>query len=286
MHHQIENGLENDRIYRRNGTGIDVDAANEILNYINPTTNTSVFHAAFVRDSAERALSAFLDKCIQSQWNKRYWCRPSTKRNQFLYSHFDVFIEAIISKATRPRSVFLMTNGWWGLDFHWLPQNWICDLYKFIDRYHIYDADNVYDRKNFLLNIGGEKTWNAIGKTGWFHHDTHSKKRSLLIEHEPNLFVIPKYNANEYVDKVNGITREHAPGYRGYKPGDTLDISGSLLSENAAHSQDTRHKVFSYYRADLLAKVIVFYVDDYILFERSLPDWVCKFVNLEPLEQN
>ena len=117
-----------DRVYHNGHKEINVDNANEILNYIDPATNKSIFHAAFVRDSVERALSAFLDKCVNSQWHKRYWCRPGTERKIHRYSHFDVFVEAVISKATIPKSAFLRTNGWWGLDFHWIPQNWICDL--------------------------------------------------------------------------------------------------------------------------------------------------------------
>lgn len=72
---------------------------------------------------------------------------------------------------------------------------------------------------------------------------------------------------------VNNVTREHPPAIRGHRPGDTLNVSGSLLSENAAHAQHTTHKVFSYFRGDLVGKLIVFYIDDYMLFKRRLPDW-------------
>eukprot|EP01084_Bolivina_argentea_P026583 49434_1 len=274
LHHFIENGLEMDRIFRRNGSAIDVDRANEILHYTHPETNKSIFHAAFVRDSLERSLSAFLDKCVLSEWHKRYWCRPQSDRRMQQFSNFDIFVEAVISKAGKPKSKFLERYSFWGLDYHWLPQNWICDLYKFISRYHIYDGDNIMDRKYFFLDIGGNKSWNAFGASGWFHHDY--KKRKLLQK-----FEIPSYKKYQYIDTVNNIRREHPPGYRGYKPGDTLDISGSLLSENAAHAQNTRLKVYSYYRTDLVAKLIVFYIDDYVLFKRKLPNWICSFVNVE-----
>merc|ERR1712176_1226732 len=99
-----------------------------------------------VRDSLERALSAFLDKCIGSQWHNRYWCIPQSDKLTKQYSNFDVFVEAIIAKAAKPKSKFLQIHSFWQLDYHWLPQNWLCDLHKFIHRYHIYDADNIIDR--------------------------------------------------------------------------------------------------------------------------------------------
>eukprot|EP01083_Nonionella_stella_P080004 219611_1 len=277
LHHEKENGLEMDRIYRNpNGSGVNADAANHVLHYIDRLNhNKSIFHAAFIRDALERSLSAFLDKCVQSEWHKRYWCQPQTVRKIGRYSHFDVFVEAAISKAIKPKHVYLQRYSFWKLDYHWLPQNWICDLYKFIHRYHIYNADQIMDRKHFFLNIGGTKAWDAIGATGWFHHN---KRRRLIKE---NLFVIPEYKKWEYVDTVNHVRREHGPKYRGYRAGNVLDISGSLLSENAAHAQDTRRKVYSYYRADLLGKAIVYYLDDYVLFDRQLPQWICAFVHVE-----
>lgn len=84
---------------------------------------------------------------------------------------------------------------------------------------------------------------------------------------------------------VNNVTREHPPSIRGHRPGDVLNISGSLLSENAAHAQHTRHKVLSYFRPDLVGKLIVFYIDDYTLFRRALPEWIEPFCNVEALRK-
>lgn len=133
----------------------DVDAANVKLHHIDPVTAQPIYHAVFVRDSLERSLSAFLDKCIQSQWTARFWCQPQSHREFGRYSHFDIFVEAVLSKAQKPDNEFLAKQSFWQLDYHWLPQNWVCDLYKLIDRYHIYNADNITERKRFFLDIGG-----------------------------------------------------------------------------------------------------------------------------------
>ena len=221
LHHGTENGLEMDRIHR-NG----LEAANLILHHDPP-----IFHGVFVRDSLERSLSAFLEKCVHSEWRQRDWCRPQSDRQRDRYSHFDLFVETVISRAQKPENEFLATHSFWQLDYHWMPMNWICDLYQHIDLYTVYDADDVKERKRFLMDIGGERTWNAVGASGWFHHA--SSRRNLFSD----IYIVPKYEKFESVDSVNNISREHPPQIRGHKEGDVLNISGSLLSENAAHTQ-------------------------------------------------
>ena len=100
---------------------------------MNPQTNRTLFHAAFVRDPIERALSAFLDKCVRSQWVHRYWCKPQSSRKYGIYSMFDLFVENVVAKPPTPVGDFKKRNSYWGMDYHWYPQNWICDIYKFID---------------------------------------------------------------------------------------------------------------------------------------------------------
>lgn len=85
------------------------------------------------------------------------------------------------------------------LPLHRLPQNWICDLYKFIDRYRIYDADNVTERKRFFLDIGGETFWEAVGAHGWFHHDRRRRIQESW-RYDNGVLVIPKFEKFEYVD--------------------------------------------------------------------------------------
>eukprot|EP01084_Bolivina_argentea_P082971 150220_1 len=242
--HSKQNNLEQDRIHT-----FDINGANNIL------YNNKIIHAVFIRDSIERCLSAFLDKCIGSHWSKKYWCKPRTNTSKIshkIYSHFDLYIDAIINKEM-------------SLDFHWLPQNFICDLYKFVDRYNIYYSNDINSRYQFLNDINSDdnfklKTWNNIGASGWLkkQHNNGQTHRKLLIKQKPVL--IMGKNAAEQMEE--------------------LDLSGSFLDKESYHSINTSLRLFQFYRADLLAKVISFYENDYILFNMSLPEWICKFVNI------
>eukprot|EP01084_Bolivina_argentea_P291939 501808_1 len=44
--------------------------------------NENIIHTVFIRDSIERAISAFLDKCVASHWARKFWCKPRTQKTQ------------------------------------------------------------------------------------------------------------------------------------------------------------------------------------------------------------
>ena len=62
-----------------------------------------------------------------------------------------------------------------------------------------------------------------------------------------------------------------------------LDLSGSFLDKQSYHTTNGSRKIFQFYRADLLAKVVAFYELDYQLFNVTLPEWICKFIDIKPL---
>ena len=249
--HSKENELEYDRIHR-----FGINGANKILYDIN------IFHAVFVRDSIERTLSAFLDKCIGSHWLNKYWCKPRTnpdnKITHKVYSHFDLYINSIVSIP--PDSA---------LDYHWLPQNFICDLYKFIGRYNIYYSKDIKSRYKFLMDIGGNKTWNTIGAKGWVKKTKNENNRKLL--------------QNKIFDKNKRIHTIKIMGKNATEQMEILDLSGSFLDKESYHTINTSKRIFQFFRSDLIAKVIVYYQNDYILFNMTLPEWICKFLDVKLL---
>ena len=168
--HGSKNKLQSNRLYK-----LETRQADEILG------DPDVIHATFVRDPLERALSAFLDKCHKSQW-KASWCVPFTviannsdsdrdsdsgsvvKKQKSL---FDLFINRIIfadpSKSAK----------WHIEDYHSVPQNWFCDLWKYHTRYKIYRSENKTHTKMFLESLN---LWDKLGSYGW----TKNNNGSLL----------------------------------------------------------------------------------------------------------
>ena len=247
--HSEFNNLEQDRIHR-----FGLDKANDIL------YDPNIAHAVFIRDPIERSLSAFLDKCIAAHWSSKFWCKPRSNPNNRIihkvYSHFDLFIDSIVNIPLQRHS-----------DFHWLPQHFICDLYKFAGRYRVYYSQDVNARYQFLMDIGGEKTWNAIGASGWpKKHDTEHKTRRRMTDKR-----IEKAKPVKIMGKNATLQMQ------------TLDLSGSFLDKQSYHTTNGSTKLFQMYRADLLAKVVAFYELDYKLFNISLPEWICKFTDIVDL---
>lgn len=245
--HSEFNNLEQDRIHR-----FGLDKANEIL------YDSNIIHAVFIRDPIERSLSAFLDKCIAAHWSHKFWCKPRSAQDNKIthkvYSHFDLFIDSIVNVPLQRHS-----------DFHWLPQHFICDLYKFSGRYRVYYSQDVNARYQFLMDIGGEKTWNAIGASGWPKRpDTRRRLTEERVERSKPVKIMGK-NATLQMQR--------------------LDLSGSFLDKKSWHTTNGSTKLFQMYRADLLAKVIAFYELDYKLFNITLPEWICKFIDIEELNE-
>lgn len=61
------------------------------------------------------------------------------------------------------------------------------------------------------------------------------------------------------------------------------DFNVSLLESSTFHARNARDQLFDYYRADILAKAIAYYLDDYALFKMRLPVMVCQYLQFEPL---
>eukprot|EP01083_Nonionella_stella_P016718 46694_1 len=296
LHNPEENELDADRIHR-----FGVDGANQLL--INP--NQELFHAAFVRDPIARALSAFLDKCINAFWIGKPWCTPHSRTRRTLpdpnfpnndmpfgtYSHFDLFIENIINKPMLPTKEEPVAHQIWMSDFHWFPQSFICDIYKFIDRYHIYHADNRLHRKQFLLDIGGEELWEKIGSYGWMTRDKKmggiDPKPTVRLHYATGNKTIrsSEYFSGvfKYYRNVTSSWREHPPSINKY----TLisDVNVSLLDSQTFHQSGAQSRLLEYYRSDLLAKAMVYYAVDYKLFNRTIPDIVCNYLQYDALRQ-
>ena len=201
---------------------------------------------------------------------------------------FDIFVESVINRP------WLKGDPEWyrffGIDFHWAPQNFICDAYKFIDRYKIYRAENVSDRKQFLMDIGGEKLWDEVGSHGWFKRGTRDNQTWLIKAHrgEDKAEYI---KASPFFEK---LTRDYVNATKDWRKNEPefnhwhtiSEVNVSLLETSATfHSSHANTKIYKYFRADLLAKALAFYEDDYTLFKLNIPDVVCDFLKMHELSK-
>ena len=170
IHDKNANGLNMHRLYHTTPE----NATNNILR------DPNIYHAVFIRDPLERALSAFLDKCHRSEW-KRSFCIPQSqhwnKKLPQIYSLFEQFVNDITSQD---RSYINDNNLIFSLgpncnDLHSIPQNWFCDLYKYYWRYHIYHSKNLTHSKLLLQKLN---LWQDIGQYGWYRNDNSDDKNN------------------------------------------------------------------------------------------------------------
>lgn len=287
LHDPIENELDEDRIHK-----FGVNGANKLL------YEKDIYHAIFVRDPVTRSLSAFLDKCINSGWTGKHWCEPTTVKHRvtrktiLAESQFDLFIENIINKPIlRNDSETIDPPHFvvWAIDFHWLPQNFICDTYKFIDRYHVYRAENISHRKQFLLDIGGEKLWNDVGSYGWLtrNRDPTLDMTTVTIHVNKNKTKqVPSQDyfkgVHEYYNLITKDWRKNWPEINNVYS--ISDVNVSLLETATFHAQNAQTKIFKYFRSDILAKAIAYYQDDYVLFKLNIP-YICDYLKYDKLSK-
>ena len=291
LHDPLENELDEDRIHK-----LGLSGANKLLF----NENEQPFHAIFVRDPITRALSAFLDKCVNAGWTGKYWCEPTTVLHVatlkpfHAYSQFDLFIENIINKPIlRNNSEYqdLPHMQIWAIDFHWLPQNFMCDAYKFIDRYHVYKAENISHRKQFLTDIGGEQLWKEVGSHGWITRGKRTEDVMVQLHFGPDNnrqkkpIPGPSYfkGVHEYYHMISKDYRPHKPIIN--LPGHVNEVNVSLMETVTFHASKANDKLYKYYRSDILAKAIAYYEDDYVLFKQNIPNIVCDYLKYDELDK-
>lgn len=139
--------------------------AEHILNDANWTK------VVFLRDPATRALSAYLDKFVDSpsrgihgDYGLRHFKRAM---------NWTDFVDALASNNTdryKPEGLHAGTNA------HWKPQRYHCSLEKFLPKYQFVGRyESLRDHAEMLLRSLG--LWDEYGAAGWGHRD---KRKRLL----------------------------------------------------------------------------------------------------------
>ncbi|KAL7534159.1 hypothetical protein ACHAXR_005681 [Thalassiosira sp. AJA248-18] len=196
--------------------------------------------AAFIRDPAERLLSAYLDK-VKSKKDKL----PGVNGTLI----FDNFIENL-SKPNNYTHCQTNKNGMDGLswcsDPHWRPQVYSCGLSERLDRFQfIGDLHNAADQTRELLGHVG--LWNSHGK-----HFIHGGSRGIMKQ--AGMCNLMSHPANHTVHV--GFQQKN-------------EVSNASAADTVyGHSKGSNSKMEKYFTPELLKKVREeLYADDYKLWE-------------------
>ena len=133
--HDWGNGLQQYRLHHLNFT--------QVSKWMN---DPSWYKAVFIRDPLERALSGIMNKgriIGNIEWGVS-------------------FIQYLSNTSVDSK------KGKHLIDQHIRPQYTFCDLYKWIDKYHIFSYHNKLDKKRFLDDNG---LWDKYGSNGWSPND-------------------------------------------------------------------------------------------------------------------
>ena len=176
----------------------DEREAEAILNDANWTK------VAFLRDPATRALSAYLDKFVDSpsrgihgNYGLRHFGREL---------NWTDFVDTLGSENTdryRPEGLHVGSNA------HWKPQRFHCSLEKFLTKYQFIGRyESLRDHAEMLLR--SLNLWDAYGSEGWGHRDKRQRlmpKPSDSIPVRDSLFAQKaKHSTNADARKASYLT--------------------------------------------------------------------------------
>ena len=176
----------------------DEREAEAILNDANWTK------VAFLRDPATRALSAYLDKFVDSpsrgihgNYGLRHFGREL---------NWTEFVDTLGSENTdryKPEGLHVGSNA------HWKPQRFHCSLEKFLTKYQFIGRyESLRDHAEMLLR--SLNLWDAYGSKGWGHRDKRHRlmpKPSDSIPVRDSLFAQKaKHSTNADARKASYLT--------------------------------------------------------------------------------
>ena len=164
----------------------------------------------------------------------------------------------------------------------------MCDAYKFMDKYHVYRAENMSHRKQFIMDIGGEALWQHIGSHGWVSRSKPSyDPKGMMHVHQGGNHTVD-VNATLFFGALHEKYRQQTLSFREHAPeilhfGYISDFNVSLLESSTFHARNAKDQLFEFYRSDLLAKAIAYYLSDYQMFKIRLPHLVCQYLQFDAL---
>eukprot|EP00581_Thalassiosira_minuscula_P009972 CAMPEP_0183710196 /NCGR_PEP_ID=MMETSP0737-20130205/5998_1 /TAXON_ID=385413 /ORGANISM="Thalassiosira miniscula, Strain CCMP1093" /LENGTH=490 /DNA_ID=CAMNT_0025938421 /DNA_START=68 /DNA_END=1540 /DNA_ORIENTATION=+ len=194
--------------------------------------------AAFVRNPAERLLSAYLDK-VKGQAKNQKWLDGIETFEDFVNSLSKTFNETSCAAGGA------ITGLSWCSDPHWRPQVYSCGMSERIDRFQfIGDIHNAADQTRELLDHVG--LWESHGK--YFIHGGRNMGSNPWCH----------YASHPY----NHTTTRHL----GFQQKDEVK-NASAAKVAYKHATGSKSKLEEYYTPELLEKVHEFYADDFKLWK-------------------
>eukprot|EP01083_Nonionella_stella_P177083 621413_1 len=130
---------------------------------------------------------------------------------------------------------YLQSHSPLEVDQHFRPQHQFCDLYKYHKQYHIFAHNNPSHKKMFFDDNG---LWDKYGSSGWSREEHEDKPKHKNI---PNI----KGNFTHF----ENVFRRHSLG--------------------------STKKLLRKYTIPQLSFLLKYYQYDYILFNISIPHWIC-----------
>lgn len=230
--------------------------------------------AAILRNPAERALSAYLDK-LKVAAGSGAFARQHGFNETFT---FDVFLERLEMElpgelSCKDERVYDVTGLSWCTDPHWRPQVWGCGMSEKIDRFDfIGSMDHAEEHTRALLETVG--LWESHGK-----HFRNGRSR-ITARWDPCMQLFPLQDEFEETP----LSSRHV-GFQKTIPGGgtirrkTRKGAKSQLSWDAiGHARKAGEKTNEYYTPELQRKVEEnLYADDYQiwnLLEQANGGWV------------
>jgi len=214
--------------------------------------------AVFLRDPAERFLSAYLDK-IQNK--KKSWrnIKSTTPMNITFADFVDYVGEGNVTcqENMTESSQMGMT---WCMDPHWRPQAWSCGLWELLPHFDFVGSIDSADRaaRSLLEKVG---MWDSYGKH--YRKSRPGDKRGGI-----------RGTACRIRPPKNYGSENEFEGFQQLSYGPVSNTSAAIGSGakrtrflyESFHRKNSADKMKQYYTEGLLEKVKMLYADDYMLW--------------------
>jgi len=198
--------------------------------------------AVFLRNPAERFLSAYLDKVENSELS---WLRAMPNMT---FAEFVNFVDDhnVTCQEDRSQGPLTQVGMTWCMDPHWRPQTWSCGLWELLPHFDFVGSLDSADRATKAL-LKQVNLWDSYGK--YYITSKYSAIGNKICKTPPPLPV---------------ITTEHQ-GFQQYDVPIT-NATGTTRLYGHRHKKNSSGKMKEYYTEELLKKVERLYADDYKLW--------------------
>ena len=221
-----------------------------------------------IRDPLERILSGYLDKCFY----KSLLTNPIDYAAKFCFNKRNYqYILELYSNYTTKNDINRLNNnekedilryifelfggnlveilahyGWESVNAHWMPMYLFCDLYKHVEYYNLYKMNSIDDTYKIINQLG-------------FWDEYYNESLSYYIGNK----------GKEWVWGLDNQTRWN------------WILSLSHLTRHGKVVNHANDKVLRYYSVRMIHILIDLYKMDYIVFNITIPQWICQVIENE-----